>query len=158
MRQLRVHRELRSVQGGHDAIYATAGYRRLRVIAWSVGRKFLVAGAVFLPALYAIWFRVKPLLAGNLDATEQPTGHETPLIPSPSVATSAVSQRRGGIGYEDRVLIGRPGRTATRPFRSESFSPDKVRLFSRSPFQAAPKRLRSHRSPEMLPGTDVFPT
>src|SRR5438067_4054306 len=35
------------VQGGHDAIYATPGYRRLRyVIAWSVRRKFLVAGAV----------------------------------------------------------------------------------------------------------------
>jgi hypothetical protein len=94
MRQRRVHRELRSVQGGHDAIYATAGYRRLRrVIAWSVRRKFLVAGEVFLPALYAIWFRVKPLPAGNLDATEQPTGHETPLSASPSVATSAVSQR-----------------------------------------------------------------
>jgi hypothetical protein len=39
------------------------------VIAWSVRRKFLVAGAVFLPALYAIWFRMKPLPAENLDAT-----------------------------------------------------------------------------------------
>ena len=35
------------VQGGHAAIYGTANYRRLRrLIAWSVRRKFLVAGAV----------------------------------------------------------------------------------------------------------------
>ena len=35
------------VEGGHEAIYGTANYRRLRrVIAWSVRRKFLVAGAV----------------------------------------------------------------------------------------------------------------
>jgi multidrug efflux pump subunit AcrB len=34
-------------EGGHEAIYATSGYRRLRhVIAWSVRRKFFVAGAV----------------------------------------------------------------------------------------------------------------
>ena len=38
---------IKPVEGGHDAIYATPGYRRLRrVIAWSVRRKFLVAGAV----------------------------------------------------------------------------------------------------------------
>jgi multidrug efflux pump subunit AcrB len=47
---------------------------------------------VFLPALYAIWFRVRPLPAGNLDSAEQPTGNETPLSASPSVATSAVLQ------------------------------------------------------------------
>jgi len=47
---------------------------------------------VFLPALYAIWFRVRPLPAGNLDSAEQPTGSETALSASPSVATSAVSQ------------------------------------------------------------------
>jgi multidrug efflux pump subunit AcrB len=47
---------------------------------------------IFLPALYSIWFRVRPLPAGNLDAAEQPTGNETPLSASPSVATSAVSQ------------------------------------------------------------------
>jgi hypothetical protein len=47
---------------------------------------------VFLPALYAIWFRVRPLPAENLDSAEQPTGNETPLSASPSVATSAVSQ------------------------------------------------------------------
>ena len=46
---------------------------------------------VFLPALYAIWFRVRPLPAGDLDSAEQPTGNETPLSASPSVATSAVS-------------------------------------------------------------------
>ena len=46
---------------------------------------------VFLPALYAIWFRVRPLPAGNLDSAEQPTGHQTPLNASPSVATSAVT-------------------------------------------------------------------
>src|SRR5215813_12168555 len=39
--------QIKPVQGGHDAIYATPGYRRLRrVIAWSVRRKFLVAAAV----------------------------------------------------------------------------------------------------------------
>src|SRR3954465_10909702 len=39
--------QIKPVQGGHDAIYATPGYRRLRrVIAWSVRRKFRVAGAV----------------------------------------------------------------------------------------------------------------
>jgi hypothetical protein len=38
---------------------------------------------VFLPALYAIWFRVKPLPAGNLGSAEQPTGHEAPLISVP---------------------------------------------------------------------------
>src|SRR5205823_352728 len=39
--------QIKPVEGGHDAIYATPGYRRLRrVIAWSVRRKFLVAGAV----------------------------------------------------------------------------------------------------------------
>jgi multidrug efflux pump subunit AcrB len=47
---------------------------------------------IFLPALYSIWFRVRPLPAGNLDSAEQPTGNETPLSASPSVATSAVSQ------------------------------------------------------------------
>ncbi len=46
----------------------------------------------FLPALYSIWFRVRPLPAGNLDFPEQPTRNETPLSASPSVATSAVSQ------------------------------------------------------------------
>jgi hypothetical protein len=50
-------------------------------------------GCRFPAGLYAIWFRVKPLPAGNLDATEQPTGSETPLSASLSVATSAVSQR-----------------------------------------------------------------
>jgi len=39
--------QIKPVQGGHDAIYTTPGYRCLRcVIAWSVRRKFLVAGAV----------------------------------------------------------------------------------------------------------------
>src|SRR5207249_12144204 len=39
--------QIKPVQGGHDAIYATPAYRRLRrVITWSVRRKFLVAGAV----------------------------------------------------------------------------------------------------------------
>jgi multidrug efflux pump subunit AcrB len=47
---------------------------------------------VFLPALYAIWFRVRPLPAGNLDSAEQPTGNETSLSASPSLATSAVLQ------------------------------------------------------------------
>jgi multidrug efflux pump subunit AcrB len=47
---------------------------------------------IFLPALYSIWFRVRPLPAGNLDSPEQTTGNETPLSASPSVATSAVSQ------------------------------------------------------------------
>src|SRR5204862_6412537 len=47
---------------------------------------------VFLPALYAIWFRVKPLPAENLDSAEQPTGDETPPSASPSVATWAVLQ------------------------------------------------------------------
>jgi hypothetical protein len=46
---------------------------------------------VFLPALYAIWFRVKPLPAGNLGSGEQPTGHETPLNACSSVAPSAVA-------------------------------------------------------------------
>ena len=40
---------IKPVEGGHDAIYATPGYRRLReVIAWAVRRKFFVAGAVVL--------------------------------------------------------------------------------------------------------------
>ncbi|MFL5094248.1 MAG: efflux RND transporter permease subunit [Xanthobacteraceae bacterium] len=51
---------------------------------------------VFLPALYAIWFRVRPLPAGNLDAPEQPTGNETPLSASPCLATSAVLQHAAG--------------------------------------------------------------
>src|SRR5881296_518997 len=39
--------QIKPIEGGHDAIYATPGYRRLRhVIAWSVRRKFSVAGAV----------------------------------------------------------------------------------------------------------------
>ena len=46
---------------------------------------------VFLPALYAIWFRVRPLAAGNLDSAKQPTGHQTTLNASPSVAASAVT-------------------------------------------------------------------
>jgi multidrug efflux pump subunit AcrB len=38
---------IKPVPGGHAAIYNTPGYRRLRaVIAWSVRRKFVVAGAV----------------------------------------------------------------------------------------------------------------
>jgi len=41
---------------------------------------------VFLPALYAIWFRVRPLPAGN----------ETPLSASLSVAPSAVLQHAAG--------------------------------------------------------------
>jgi len=36
--------EIKPTEGGHEAIYATSGYRRLRrVIAWSVRRKFFVA-------------------------------------------------------------------------------------------------------------------
>src|SRR3954449_4959320 len=43
------------VEGGHAAIYGTANYRRLRrVIAWSVRRKFLVAGAVVAVFLLAV--------------------------------------------------------------------------------------------------------
>src|SRR5262249_39777459 len=39
--------EIKPVEGGHEAIYSTPGYRRLRrAIAWSVRRKFAVAGAV----------------------------------------------------------------------------------------------------------------
>jgi hypothetical protein len=47
---------------------------------------------VFLPALYAIWFRVRPLPAGYLGSAEQPTGNEAPLSAGPSRATSAVLQ------------------------------------------------------------------
>jgi multidrug efflux pump subunit AcrB len=47
---------------------------------------------IFLPALYSIWFHVRPLPAGNLDSPEQPTGNEAPLSASPFVTTSAVSQ------------------------------------------------------------------
>jgi hypothetical protein len=43
---------------------------------------------VFLPALYAIWFRVRPLPAESLDSAEQPTRHKTTLNASPSVATA----------------------------------------------------------------------
>jgi multidrug efflux pump subunit AcrB len=46
---------------------------------------------VFLPALYAIWFRVTPLPAGNLDSAEEPTGRETAPSASPSAGTSAVA-------------------------------------------------------------------
>ena len=45
---------------------------------------------VFLPALYAIWFRVRPLPARNLDSAEQPTGNETPLRANACLATSAI--------------------------------------------------------------------
>jgi multidrug efflux pump subunit AcrB len=39
--------EIKPIEGGHEAIYDTPNYRRLRrMIAWSVRRKFLVAGAV----------------------------------------------------------------------------------------------------------------
>jgi multidrug efflux pump subunit AcrB len=39
--------EIKPVEGGHEAIYSTPGYRWLRsAIAWSVRRKFFVAGAV----------------------------------------------------------------------------------------------------------------
>ena len=39
--------EIKVLKGGHEAIYATPGYERLRrLIAWSVRRKFTVAGAV----------------------------------------------------------------------------------------------------------------
>src|SRR5215468_11326046 len=38
---------IKPIEGGHEAIYSTSGYRRLRrVITWSVRRKFFVAGAV----------------------------------------------------------------------------------------------------------------
>jgi multidrug efflux pump subunit AcrB len=47
---------------------------------------------IFLPALYSIWFRVRPLPAGNLDPAEQPTENEKPVSASPSLATSAVLQ------------------------------------------------------------------
>jgi multidrug efflux pump subunit AcrB len=46
---------------------------------------------VFLPALYAIWFRVNPLPAGNPDLAEEPAGRETAPSTGPSLATSAVS-------------------------------------------------------------------
>jgi len=46
---------------------------------------------VFLPALYAIWFRVRPLPVGILDSAKQPTEHEIPLNACPSVAPSAVA-------------------------------------------------------------------
>ena len=48
---------------------------------------------VFLPALYAIWFGVRPLPAENLHSAEQP--NETPLSASLSLATSAVLQHTG---------------------------------------------------------------
>jgi multidrug efflux pump subunit AcrB len=39
--------EIKPVEGGHEAIYATPRYQRLRrIIAWAVRRKFVVAGAV----------------------------------------------------------------------------------------------------------------
>ena len=39
--------DIKPIEGGHEAIYSTPGYRRLRsVITWSVRRKFFVAGAV----------------------------------------------------------------------------------------------------------------
>src|SRR5262249_37536597 len=38
---------IKPIQGGHEAIYATPAYRRLRnIIGWAVRRKFLVAGTV----------------------------------------------------------------------------------------------------------------
>ena len=43
---------------------------------------------VFLPALYAIWFRVRPLAAGN--PAEQPIRNETPLRASVPVPNSVV--------------------------------------------------------------------
>jgi hypothetical protein len=46
---------------------------------------------IFLPVLYAIWFRVRPLPAENQDSAAQPTGHETPLNVNPSIAPSAVT-------------------------------------------------------------------
>src|SRR5438552_7279662 len=45
---------------------------------------------VFLPALYAIWFRVKPLPAGNLDSAEPPTPNAISPRASAPVLTSAV--------------------------------------------------------------------
>jgi multidrug efflux pump subunit AcrB len=39
--------EIKSVEGGHAAIYSTPGYRRLRgVVTWCVKRKYTVAGVV----------------------------------------------------------------------------------------------------------------
>src|SRR5215470_6794725 len=39
--------DIKPIEGGHEAIYSTPGYRRLRrLITWSVRRKFFVAGAV----------------------------------------------------------------------------------------------------------------
>src|SRR5215831_20580228 len=39
--------EIKPIDGGHEAIYSTPGYQRLRrAIAWSVRRKFFIAGAV----------------------------------------------------------------------------------------------------------------
>jgi multidrug efflux pump subunit AcrB len=47
--------DIKPVEGGHGAIYATPGYRRLRgVIAWSVRRKFLVVGAVVTVFAFAV--------------------------------------------------------------------------------------------------------
>ena len=46
---------------------------------------------VFLPALYAIWFGVRPLPTGNVRTAEQQTGHEMPLNACPSVVPSAVA-------------------------------------------------------------------
>jgi multidrug efflux pump subunit AcrB len=45
---------------------------------------------VFLPVLYAVWFRVRPLAAGNLDRAEQPAGTETPLRAGTLIPTSVV--------------------------------------------------------------------
>ncbi|MCK0206656.1 efflux RND transporter permease subunit [Starkeya koreensis] len=41
--------DIKPVEGGHHAIYATSGYRRLRaLISWAVRRKYIVAAAVLL--------------------------------------------------------------------------------------------------------------
>ncbi len=46
--------EIKPIEGGHAAIYDTPNYRRLRrMVAWSVRRKFLVAGAVVAAFLLA---------------------------------------------------------------------------------------------------------
>ena len=89
---------IRPVEGGHAAIYGTVNYRRLRrVIAWSVRRKFLVAGAVV-----AVF-----LLAGVFAQLLAPYGiNETDL-----------RNRLEGPSLEGRVQAGCRGRIAVPELR-----------------------------------------
>ena len=113
--------QIKPVQGGHDAIYTTPGYRCLRcVIAWSVRRKFLVAGAVVAVFLIAGMGMgaVKQQLFPTSDRPEVMVEVQMPEGSSIETTTAAVTKVEAWLKQqpEAKIVTSYIGEGAPRSF------------------------------------------